>query len=100
MIAIGGTTALTLALIGVLQDRPGAIALPAYGCYDLATAADGANAAVILYDLDPRTLAPDLAQLHDVLRQGAAAVSMRRIIWLHGQALPDERTDSEQFEEG
>src|SRR2546426_8372153 len=69
-----GTTALTLALIGVLQDRPGAIALPAYGCYDLATAADGANAAVILYDLDPRTLAPDLAQLHDVLRQGAAAV--------------------------
>jgi dTDP-4-amino-4,6-dideoxygalactose transaminase len=69
-----GTTALTLALIGVLRDRPGAIALPAYGCYDLATAADGANAAVILYDLDPRTLAPDLAQLHDVLRQGAAAV--------------------------
>ena len=68
------TTALTAALIGVLKDRPGAVALPAYGCYDLATAADGANAPVLLYDLDPRTLAPDLTQLHDALRQGASAV--------------------------
>jgi len=69
-----GTTALTAALIGVLKDRPGAVALPAYGCYDLATAADGANAPVLLYDLDPRTLAPDLTQLHEALRQGASAV--------------------------
>src|SRR5207237_8893759 len=69
-----GTTALTAALIGVLKDRPGAVALPAYGCYDLATAADGANAPVLLYDLDPHTLAPDLPQLRDALRQGASAV--------------------------
>src|SRR5437867_11854379 len=33
-------------------------------------------------------------------RQGAAAVSMRRIIWFHGEALREERTDSEKFEEG
>lgn len=70
-----GTTALSAALLGVLQDRPGApIALPAYACYDVATAADGADARVLLYDLDPHTLAPDMAQLRAALRQGAAAV--------------------------
>ena len=70
-----GTTALTAALIGALRDRPGAaVALPAYGCYDLATAAAGADGSVLLYDLDPHTLAPDLAQLEDALRRGAAAV--------------------------
>jgi dTDP-4-amino-4,6-dideoxygalactose transaminase len=70
-----GTTALTAGLIGVLHDRPGAaVALPAYGCYDLATAAAGADTSVLLYDVDPHTLAPDLAQLEDALRQGAAAV--------------------------
>ncbi len=69
-----GTTALTAALLGVLKDRPGAVALPAYACYDLATAAEGACAPVLLYDLDPRTLAPDLTQLNDALRQGATAV--------------------------
>ena len=69
-----GTTALTAALLGVLKDRPGAVALPAYACYDLATAAEGACAPVLLYDLDPRTLAPDLTQLNDALRQGASAV--------------------------
>jgi dTDP-4-amino-4,6-dideoxygalactose transaminase len=72
-----GTTALTAALLGVLGDRPGAgaaVALPAYACYDLATAADGANSPVLLYDLDPHTLAPDLTQVQAVLRQGAAAI--------------------------
>lgn len=70
-----GTSALTAAMIAVLRHRPGSpIALPAYGCYDLATAADGADASVMLYDLDPHTLAPDLAQLEAAMRQGAAAV--------------------------
>jgi len=70
-----GTTALSAALLGVLKDRPGApVALPAYACYDIATAADGAGARVLLYDLDPHTLAPDMAQLRAALRQGAAAV--------------------------
>ncbi len=63
-----GTVALTLALAGVRSDRPPLVALPAYGCYDLATAADGARASVVLYDLDPRTLAPD----PDSLRAAAA----------------------------
>src|SRR6266545_7201880 len=70
-----GTAALTAALRGALRDRPGAaVALPAYACYDLATAADGAGVSVFLYDVDPHTLAPDLAQLRAALNQGAAAV--------------------------
>jgi len=70
-----GTAALTAALLGVLADRAGAaVAMPAYGCFDLATAAEGANAPVLLYDTDPRTLAPDLAQLWATLRHGAAAI--------------------------
>ncbi len=69
-----GTTALTAALRGVLEGHPGAVALPADGCYDLATVADGAGAPVLLYDVDPQTLTPDLAQVETVLRRGAAAI--------------------------
>jgi dTDP-4-amino-4,6-dideoxygalactose transaminase len=70
-----GTAALTAALLGVMVDRPDSVvALPAYSCYDVATAADGADLPVLLYDIDPQTLAPDLAQLQATLRQGAAAV--------------------------
>jgi len=70
-----GTTALTAAIIGILGDRPGfAVALPAFACYDLATAAVGANVPVLLYDIDPYTLAPDLASLRTALQHGAAAV--------------------------
>jgi len=70
-----GTAALTAALIAVLKDRPGSpVALPAYACYDLATAAEGAGARVILYDLDPHTLGPDVAQVDATLRQGAVAI--------------------------
>ena len=70
-----GTTALTTALLGVLRSRPGApIALPAYSCYDVATAAESAGAPVLFYDVDPHTLAPDHAQVRAALRGGAAAV--------------------------
>ncbi len=70
-----GTAALTAALLAVLKERPGSpVALPAYACYDLATAAEGAGASVLLYDLDPHTLAPDLSQIDAALRHGAAAI--------------------------
>ncbi|HVH09235.1 MAG TPA: DegT/DnrJ/EryC1/StrS family aminotransferase [Gemmatimonadales bacterium] len=71
-----GTAALTLALLGVLGESPGgaAVALPAFGCYDLATAADGAGVPVLLYDTDPSTLGPDLASLGAALHRGARAV--------------------------
>jgi len=70
-----GTTALTAALIGVLEERPSsAIAIPAFSCYSVATAVEGAGVRVFLYDVDPQTLSPDLAQLQAALRQGVAAV--------------------------
>lgn len=71
-----GTQALAAALrlhaAGSRADR--AVALPAYCCYDVASAAVGANARVLLYDLDPRTLAPDLVSLERALLDGARVV--------------------------
>lgn len=70
-----GTGALTLAIRGCLGQRPGtAVALPAYGCYDLATAADGAGASVVLYDVVPETLAPETESLRRALDRGVGAV--------------------------
>jgi dTDP-4-amino-4,6-dideoxygalactose transaminase len=70
-----GTQALTLALLGLLCERAGpAVALPAYTCYDVATAAEGAHVPVVLYDVDPLTLAPDLESLRRAVRRGAMAV--------------------------
>ena len=55
-----GTAALTLALAHDGPRRPEApVALPAYGCFDLATAADGADRRVVLYDVDAATLQPE-----------------------------------------
>jgi perosamine synthetase len=56
-----GTSALALAMLVSAhgRGRPPVVALPAYGCYDLATAADIADAGVVLYDVDPETLGPD-----------------------------------------
>lgn len=70
-----GTGALQLAI--ELATTPGetpAVALPAFTCFDAATAAAGAGARVFLYDVDPRTLAPDLATLEATLAAGARVV--------------------------
>jgi len=70
-----GTGALTAALRVVLRERPGAAAaLPAFGCYDLATAADGAGARVLLYDVDPHSLTPDGESLRAALQRNVAVV--------------------------
>jgi dTDP-4-amino-4,6-dideoxygalactose transaminase len=70
-----GTGALALAIRGCLARQPGAsVALPAYGCYDLATAADGAGAPVVLYDLVPETLAPDPESLRSALERKVGVV--------------------------
>ncbi len=70
-----GTSALALAMqLAVEQSPHRVVALPAYGCFDLATAADAAGVEVALYDVDPRTLSADLASLDRVLATGAAAV--------------------------
>ena len=68
-----GTSALRLALSLALPSG-GSVALPAWGCYDLATACDGAGVDVLLYDLDPVTLGPDWASLRAALEAGARAV--------------------------
>jgi perosamine synthetase len=67
-----GTTALALAMRAAAGS--GAVALPAYGCYDLATAVDASGAPCMLYDLDPGTLGPDWDSLDAALRAGAKAV--------------------------
>lgn len=79
-----GTQALTAAIRLHLDARRGrvaasdaahaAVALPAYACFDVASAAVGAGVAVTLYDLDPDTLGPDLDSLLRALRDGAGVV--------------------------
>lgn len=74
-----GTSALTLALAAVRADaaeagRSPLVALPAYGCFDLATAAVGAGVRVVLYDLDPATLGPDWPSLEATLAARPDAV--------------------------
>jgi dTDP-4-amino-4,6-dideoxygalactose transaminase len=50
------------------------VALPAYSCFDLVSAAVGADAPVVFYDLDPMTLSPDPASLRTALAAGPFAV--------------------------
>jgi perosamine synthetase len=71
-----GTQALQLALEVAFAraQSPRVAALPAFGCYDLASALIGAEARAALYDLDPATLSPDLASLERVLRSGVRVV--------------------------
>ena len=75
LLADSGTSALTLALRAAASLRPGApVALPAYGCYDLATAAEGAGLAAVLYDVSPRTLAPAPASFARAMEARPCAV--------------------------
>lgn len=70
-----GTSALTLAFRAVAGEHPGRpVALPAYCCYDVATAAAGAEVPVLLYDLEPETLGPDPDSLREAVDAGAAAI--------------------------
>jgi dTDP-4-amino-4,6-dideoxygalactose transaminase len=76
-----GTSALTLAIAAV----GGPVALPAFCCFDVATAADGAGADPILYDLDPLTLAPEPESLVRALAAGARSVVA---VHLYGVPVP------------
>lgn len=70
-----GTSALRLALSAVKEWRPELpVALPAYSCYDLATAAEGADVQVVLYDLDPGTLGPDPESVRTLVKRGISAL--------------------------
>ena len=71
-----GTQALQLALQAACRPGRGGrlVALPAFACYDLASAAIGANVEVVFYDIDPDTLAADMASLSRALEREPAAV--------------------------
>jgi dTDP-4-amino-4,6-dideoxygalactose transaminase len=74
LLADSGTSALALALRLAGQAAPGPAALPAFSCYDIASAADAAGVSFLLYDLDPTTLAPEPESLSKALGRGATAV--------------------------
>lgn len=79
-----GTSALRLAIQAAAP--PGStvrVALPAYGCFDLATAAIGAGAVVSFYDVDPSTLGPDWPSLGDVIAAGIDA-----LVLVHQYGIP------------
>lgn len=72
-----GTEALRLALeVSFRGRRPDdrIVALPGYSCFDLVSAAAGAGARIAFYDLDPKSLAPDVDSLRRVARDGPAAI--------------------------
>ncbi|MGH7690814.1 MAG: DegT/DnrJ/EryC1/StrS family aminotransferase, partial [Gemmatimonadaceae bacterium] len=82
-----GTHALELALrVAARLAEPGAgIALPAYACFDLATAAVATGLPLMLYDVLPDTLAPNPESLAEAMRAGAGIVV---IAPLYGLAVP------------
>jgi dTDP-4-amino-4,6-dideoxygalactose transaminase len=71
-----GTQALQVAIEAARGEagRDAAVALPAFSCFDVASAAIGAGGPVILYDLDPPSLSPDLESLDRALAAGARIV--------------------------
>jgi dTDP-4-amino-4,6-dideoxygalactose transaminase len=71
-----GTQALQAAL-QLAREELGSdalVALPAFSCFDVASAAIGAGARVVLYDLDPGSLSPNIESLENALVAGARIV--------------------------
>jgi dTDP-4-amino-4,6-dideoxygalactose transaminase len=75
LLVSSGTAALQLALAATRgrSEKP-CVALPAYACPDLGTAAIGAGYSVVLYDVNPETLQPDQTSLVAALQAGATHV--------------------------
>lgn len=77
LLCASGTQALQVA-IGVARKMFGtndaAVALPAFSCFDVASAAVGVGGPVSLYDIDPSSLAPDPESLERALQSGAKVV--------------------------
>lgn len=71
-----GTAALRSAIVHAssIVGTGSPVALPAFTCFEVATAAVGAGVSIALYDLDPETLAPDLDSVEAALRSGARTV--------------------------
>lgn len=71
-----GTQALQLAMAAALSGNGhgGTIALPAFNCFDLVSAAVWVEAPVTFYDLDPLTLAPEADSLARAVSEADALV--------------------------
>lgn len=78
-----GTSALTLALKATATEADRPVAIPAFACYDIATAVDGAGVPFVFYDLDPLTLGPDATSLRRALEAGAD-----RVVLVHLYGVP------------
>jgi dTDP-4-amino-4,6-dideoxygalactose transaminase len=68
-----GTDALQVAIESARNElgRDAIVALPAFSCFDVASAAIGAAGPFALYDIEPESLAPDLSSLDRALTLGA-----------------------------
>lgn len=76
-----GTSALSLALAAASRRSGGTlVALPAYCCPDVGSAALGAKCRIVLYDVDPHTLAPDVPSLQAALKAGASMVVVAHLL--------------------
>ena len=69
-----GTSALGISLRALDASTRRPVAIPAFACYDVATAVNAAGAPFILYDVDPITLSPDPHSLRSALALGADRV--------------------------
>ncbi len=77
LLTSSGTHALQTALALASATEPWAgrpVALPAYSCYDVVTAAVGAGVSVLFYDLDPGSLCPDAESVRRALADGAGVL--------------------------
>lgn len=89
-----GTSALVAALrLGVGKGNVAAV--PGYTCFDVASALRLAGVKARLYDVDPKTLSPDLDSLDAALGHGAKAVLVTHLYGypadMHGIASVAER---------
>jgi perosamine synthetase len=54
--------------------RASLVAIPAYSCFEVASAAVGCGAGLVLYDVDPTNLGPDLDSLRNAVHAGARVI--------------------------
>jgi dTDP-4-amino-4,6-dideoxygalactose transaminase len=85
ILTASGTMALSLAMKAIQGENRSGVALPAYGCYDLVTAALGAQVPVRWYDVDPGTLSPEWGSLERVL---SAPGRVGGIVIVHHYGIP------------
>ena len=79
-----GTQALQLAISAAANEKV-PVALPSYSCFDLISAAVGADARISFYDIDPQTLTPNLDSLERCMAEGARTIVAGN---LYGYPLP------------